>query len=131
MDKLRKYLSNLLEIEKGIMASEKLAGNIVKEEHARGAIWAIKSIKSFIHAASAPKFDMLTTKTTTTEYGPSRLAVPCVWKSEDLEGAIDEDWFTGCGEQFSFLDNGPVENDFKFCPYCGRDIKVETEAENA
>lgn len=34
---------------------------------------------------------------------------------------VDEDgvWQTGCEHAFQFNDDGPKENHFKFCPYCG------------
>lgn len=37
----------------------------------------------------------------------------CVWQ---LEGDC---WDSDCGHAFVFNEGGPVENDFKFCPYCG------------
>lgn len=39
---------------------------------------------------------------------------PCDWV-EDEEG----NWFTGCGNAFTFNDGGPRENGAKFCAYCG------------
>lgn len=49
----------------------------------------------------------------------------CEWH-EDPDGV----WSTGCGTAFEFLTGGPEENGFKFCPYCGAEIrafKVEEE----
>ena len=40
--------------------------------------------------------------------------MPCRW-TEDDEG----NWDTGCDEKFCFMEGGPTENLFKFCPYCG------------
>lgn len=45
--------------------------------------------------------------------------VVCEW-SED-----DDDWATGCGESFSFVEGGPEENDFKHCCYCGKTLTVK------
>jgi hypothetical protein len=42
----------------------------------------------------------------------------CKWKYDEITGA----WETSCDNLFSFLADGPVENNFKFCPYCGREI---------
>lgn len=38
----------------------------------------------------------------------------CHWQ-EDEEG----NWESDCGETFIFTDEGPQENNFCFCPYCG------------
>ena len=35
----------------------------------------------------------------------------------------DDGWSTSCDAGFIFNDGGPVDNDFKFCPYCGKPIK--------
>ena len=42
------------------------------------------------------------------------IATGCEWKQDD-EG----NWATGCGEMFSFFEDGPLENGMKFCCYCG------------
>jgi hypothetical protein len=39
----------------------------------------------------------------------------CKWESD--ENGI---WSSGCGETFDFYDGGPIDNGFKFCPYCGK-----------
>lgn len=41
----------------------------------------------------------------------------CLW-TEDLDGA----WDTACDNRFEFNEGGPEENDFAFCPYCGKEI---------
>ena len=38
--------------------------------------------------------------------------------------ASDSYWDTGCGHAFEFYDGSPPENDFRFCPYCGRALSV-------
>jgi hypothetical protein len=43
----------------------------------------------------------------------------CVW-SED-----NDVWQTGCKEEFQFTNDGPKENGFNYCPYCGLPIKLE------
>lgn len=50
----------------------------------------------------------------------------CEWKIDD-----DGIWQTGCGEFFVFEADGPAENDFHFCPFCGQKLNVESEGENA
>ena len=44
---------------------------------------------------------------------------PCTW-TVDEEGT----WKTGCGNLFQFEADGPHENHFKFCPYCGKPIEA-------
>ena len=46
-------------------------------------------------------------------------AAQCHWQQDD-EGAYD----TGCDERFEFYCDGPIENGFRFCPYCGKPIEV-------
>ena len=43
----------------------------------------------------------------------------CAWKEDDEVG-----WKTDCGEAFVFNDDGPRENRFSFCPYCGGVLKL-------
>lgn len=44
-------------------------------------------------------------------------SAPCTWKDEDGFHTA-----SCCGREFTFNDDGPVENGFKFCPYCGQPI---------
>lgn len=50
----------------------------------------------------------------------------CVW-TEDDDGA----WDTSCDNRFEFTADGPEENDFAFCPYCGKNLTPERVAEMA
>lgn len=43
----------------------------------------------------------------------------CRW-SPDPDGF----WETKCGELFEFTAEGPTENGFHFCPYCGGGLVV-------
>ena len=47
----------------------------------------------------------------------------CMWRYlEDWTGSY---WETSCNNKFQFI-NGSIEgNDFKYCPYCGKEIMVE------
>lgn len=47
---------------------------------------------------------------------PGQEAAECAWKYDDDEYGT---WSTSCGNLFSFTADGPEENDFKFCCYCG------------
>lgn len=39
---------------------------------------------------------------------------PCAWMLDE-----DGDYGTECGDTFVFTVDGPKENNFKFCPFCG------------
>lgn len=49
----------------------------------------------------------------------------CEW-SRDPD---DEQYETVCGHAFMFNDDGPLENGFKHCPYCGCEIVAEPYGE--
>lgn len=48
----------------------------------------------------------------------------CHWAADD-----DENWETSCHEMFVFAEAGPIENGFRWCPYCGRTIAEVVAAE--
>ena len=48
-----------------------------------------------------------------------RVQEKCRWKQDDTG-----DWFTHCGEGWTFTDGGVAENRIKFCPYCGKPIEA-------
>lgn len=50
----------------------------------------------------------------------------CEWKeAKDGDyGDCADYWDTGCGDSFVFNDSGPKENNFEFCPYCGKTLEV-------
>lgn len=45
------------------------------------------------------------------------VTLECQWYIDDVGG--DSVWETKCGHSFEFNDDGPKENGFKFCAYCG------------
>ena len=45
----------------------------------------------------------------------------CEWHLEN--DGVDV-WETSCGKTFVFYEDGPKENGFKFCPYCGGQLEV-------
>ena len=47
----------------------------------------------------------------------------CSWYIEDGS----DTWWTGCGESAVFYSDGPVENGFKFCPYCGGSVEIKED----
>ena len=42
----------------------------------------------------------------------------CIWKQTK-----DESWYNSHGQMVMLFEDGPIENGFKFCPHCGREIK--------
>ena len=44
----------------------------------------------------------------------------CKWVEE--EGYI---WNTDCGKSWIFRCDGPVENEVKYCPFCGKLVEAE------
>lgn len=52
----------------------------------------------------------------------------CIWK---LDGRWQEYYETSCGHAFYFADGTEPydeQSNFKFCPYCGKKIKVDMES---
>lgn len=49
----------------------------------------------------------------------------CGWSLCDLDGY----WETDCNRSFSFNDGGPAENDYHYCPGCGRAIHPQTSTD--
>jgi hypothetical protein len=39
----------------------------------------------------------------------------CIWTADD-----DGNWGTECNNMFAFDDGDPDDNNFVFCPYCGK-----------
>ena len=49
---------------------------------------------------------------------------PCIWTRDEDE---DNAWDTLCGDKHIFIVDGPLENKYKYCPYCGRDLRYSVE----
>jgi len=43
--------------------------------------------------------------------------------------ALEDYWETGCENLFQFLNGGPTQNHFEFCPFCGKPIEEVTDEE--
>jgi len=41
----------------------------------------------------------------------------CTWNYDP-----DDYWETECGHTHVFIDGGPDENEYRFCPYCGKTL---------
>ena len=48
----------------------------------------------------------------------SARSLNCQW----VDDAIEPYWATECGEAFTFIEGGPIENGMRFCCYCGGKI---------
>ena len=49
----------------------------------------------------------------------------CIWNTNESLCNEDDTWYTECGEAFVFTEDGPKENGFQFCPYCGGKIVIK------
>lgn len=45
----------------------------------------------------------------------------CEWKLEDEEANL---YLTGCQQRQLILEGTPKENGYRYCPYCGKKIKI-------
>lgn len=45
----------------------------------------------------------------------------CEWKCDDIDNGT---WESCCGEIWTFIDGGPVENGMLFCHHCGGKLKT-------
>ncbi|BBE09579.1 Uncharacterized protein MCB1EB_1418 [Mycoavidus cysteinexigens] len=45
----------------------------------------------------------------------------CEWQREDNERNT---WRSSCGELWSFVEGGPIENRVVFCQYCGKGLEL-------
>lgn len=71
------------------------------------------------------KIDVLTDKILILEdmaKGPNN--PECHWKREE-EQYGDDSWATQCGDKHIFFSGDPLDNNHKFCPYCGGRIIFE------
>lgn len=49
----------------------------------------------------------------------------CEWRLDDADNGI---WESACGETWSFVDGGPIENRMLFCHRCGGILKTTPTA---
>lgn len=49
---------------------------------------------------------------------PEQALASCDWMVDD-----DGLWETQCGNAFQFEVDGPEDNGFEFCPYCGKVLR--------
>ena len=53
----------------------------------------------------------------------------CTWALK--EGNWTDRYETECGDALFFEDHGPTENNYRFCPFCGRSIVIKKEAKES
>lgn len=53
----------------------------------------------------------------------------CLWRTDDTEPHTDM-WMSECGHHHEFQDSrdDPWENGFNYCPFCGRELALSSEA---
>ena len=80
----------------------------------------MRDIMSESYIAGSDACHKATLDATICEWAQATLdATICEWAQDD-EG----NWGTSCGNLHSFIDDGPSENNHKFCPYCGGRLEV-------
>lgn len=52
------------------------------------------------------------------------VADTCKWRKNGFHMKEHNYWETGCNNLFQFTNDGPKENHFEWCPYCGDLIEV-------
>ena len=53
----------------------------------------------------------------------------CDWYKDDPEDTENYDWATSCGRYMGFEDGGPINANWKFCPFCGERLAEIVEHE--
>ena len=46
----------------------------------------------------------------------------CIWKDANIDSCLNV-YDTSCENVFEFVDGNPKDNNFKYCPYCGKALK--------
>lgn len=84
----------------------------VRVKIARAEHWKVETFEEFEQLYKAKQNELLN-KT-------------CTWKVHDFDSQIYE---TECGDMFFFTEEGPSENRFEYCQYCGKTL-IEGKHEN-
>lgn len=96
-------------------------------EHESWVDWARQSAEAEIRDLRV-EWRAIFARAETAEAALAALQTPCVWREQE-DGSY---WDTGCGEANCFEVDGPLDNGYRFCPYCRHPIevaKVEVSAE--
>lgn len=55
----------------------------------------------------------------------AELARECEWRGgTDYDATV---WYGACGLMWEFTNDGPVENEFHYCPRCGGKVRIKEE----
>ena len=54
---------------------------------------------------------------------PASEAPPCIW-TPHADHYESGGWDSACGESWTFIDGGPVDNRVRFCQGCGKSVEV-------
>ena len=46
----------------------------------------------------------------------------CIW-TEDDDPDWGPEWYTSCKHDAYFVDTTPQEEEYKYCPWCGKEIE--------
>ena len=50
----------------------------------------------------------------------------CFWTHRPEQYGQSGYWETSCGHIFILIDGTPIDNEMKFCPYCGKRLEEKT-----
>lgn len=70
-------------------------------------------IQNFLFRMKSNEFDFKANKET------------CKWELQNEDEAFDGDRYyeTACGQAFSFFEGSKIDNEYKYCPFCGKEIE--------
>lgn len=54
--------------------------------------------------------------------GGSTRSLACRWRRDEGDSGA---WASACGERWSFIDDGPIENRVSFCQHCGCKVALD------
>lgn len=52
----------------------------------------------------------------------------CVWTEDSDCEYMPDTWDSACGERWTFIEGGPLENSVRFCQGCGKPVKLANPA---
>ncbi|HHT8903979.1 TPA: hypothetical protein ACT5CR_006874 [Burkholderia cenocepacia] len=90
-------------------------------EHQIAALWETITGARFHPGSKAEEFARAIERETLYAARRTTPDRECEWKCDDVDNGI---WESSCGESWSFIDGGPVENRMLFCHRCGGKLKT-------
>ena len=93
-----------------------------QQKYAHGALGAVEIVRASDFDRVTAERDALQQRLNAADQRIDDLAGgECEWSREDDSGI----WNSGCGETWSFHEDGPEENGMHFCHSCGKHLVVE------